>query len=118
MSNRWLSEHRTDEYHKKSKVDGFRARSAYKLLHINNKFHIFKNARFVLDLGASPGSWLQVCISLLKNVNPKIMGVDRKRIKNIEGIKLIRMDVYSDRLDEEISSYFTKGIDPNFAIIK
>ena len=39
------------------------------------------------------------------------MGIDRKRIKDIEGVKLLRLDVYSDRLDEEISAYFIKGID-------
>ena len=111
MSKRWLAEHRSDEYHKKSKQDGYYARSAYKLLHINEKFKIFKNVRSVLDLGASPGSWLQVSVSQLKSSNPKIMGVDRKRIKPIEGVKHLHMDVYSDQLDEEIQTFFTKGID-------
>lgn len=111
MSKRWLTEHRSDEYHTKSKEDGFRARSAYKLLHINEKFSIFKNVRYVLDLGASPGSWLQVSVSQLKNVSPKIMGVDRKRIQEIEGVKHLRMDVYSDLIDVEVSTYFTQGID-------
>ena len=72
MSKRWLAEHRSDEFHKKSKTDGYRARSAYKLLLINEKFHIFNNVRYVLDLGASPGSWLQVTVSHLEKVNPKI----------------------------------------------
>jgi 23S rRNA (uridine2552-2'-O)-methyltransferase len=111
MSKRWLDKHRSDEFHKKSKTDGYRARSAYKLLHINSKFHIFKNVRYVLDLGASPGSWLQVCVSQLTNSKPKIMGVDRKRIKDIDGVKQIHMDVYSEKLDGEIQTYFPKGID-------
>ena len=111
MSKRWLAEHRSDEFHKKSKQDGYYARSAYKLLNINDKFNIFKKVRFVLDLGASPGSWLQVTSSKLKNFNPKIMGVDRKKIKPVEDVKHLHMDVYSDQLEEEIRSYFTKGID-------
>ena len=68
MSKRWLAEHRSDTYHKKSKQDGYYARSAYKLLNINEKFNIFKNVRFVLDLGASPGSWLQVTVSKLEKI--------------------------------------------------
>ena len=52
--------------------------------------------RFVLDLGASPGSWLQVTSSKLNKSNPKIMGVDRKKIKPVEGVKHLHMDVYSD----------------------
>ncbi len=111
MSKRWLAEHRSDEFHKKSKKDGYYARSAYKLLNINDKFQIFKNVRFVIDLGAAPGSWLQVTKSHLHDKNSKIMGVDRKRIKEIEAVKHLRMDVYSDKLDEEIRSFFTKGID-------
>ncbi|MBN2157312.1 MAG: RlmE family RNA methyltransferase [Candidatus Lokiarchaeota archaeon] len=111
MSKRWLAEHRSDEYHNKSKEDGFRARSAYKLLHINEKFHIFKNVRNVLDLGASPGSWLQVTLSQLKEKRTKILGVDQKKIREIEGVKQLKMDVYSDQLEDEIKTYFPKGID-------
>ena len=111
MSKRWLSEHRSDAYHKKSKQDGYYARSAYKLLNINDKFNIFKNVKYVIDLGASPGSWLQVTVSKLGKTNPKIMGVDRKKIKSVEGIKHLHMDVYSDQLEEEIKAFFTKGID-------
>ena len=111
MSKRWIAKHRSDKFHKKSKADGYRARSAYKLLHINTKFQIFKNVRYVLDLGASPGSWLQVCVSQLDKSNPKIMGVDRKRIQEINGVKHLHMDVYSEKLDGEIQSFFTKGID-------
>ncbi len=111
MSKRWLAEHRTDEFHNKSKEDGYRARSAYKLLQIDEKFQIFRNVRYVLDLGASPGSWLQVSVKQLSKVNPKIMGVDRKRIKEIEGVTYVHMDVYSEKLDAEVKSFFTKGID-------
>ncbi len=87
MSKRWLADHRSDEFHHKSRIDGYRARSAYKILHINEKFQIFKGVRYVLDLGSSPGSWLQVAVSQLKKSDPKIMGVDRKKIKEIEGAK-------------------------------
>jgi 23S rRNA (uridine2552-2'-O)-methyltransferase len=111
MSKRWLAEHRTDEFHKKSKQDGYYARSAYKLLNIDQKFNIFKNVQFVLDLGASPGSWLQVAASKVKSSKSKIMGVDRKRIKPIEGVYQIHMDVYSDELEDEMRQYFTEGID-------
>ena len=111
MSKRWLAKHRSDEYHKKSKKDGYFARSAYKLLNIHQKFNIFNNVQYVLDLGASPGSWLQVTLSQVKSPKAKIMGVDRKRIKPIEGVYQLHMDVYSDQLEDEIRQYFPEGID-------
>jgi len=52
-----------------------------------------------------------VTVSKLGKTNPKIMGVDRKKIKSVEGIKHLHMDVYSDQLEEEIKAFFTKGID-------
>ncbi|TFG19771.1 MAG: RlmE family RNA methyltransferase [Promethearchaeota archaeon] len=111
MSKRWLTEHHSDEFHKKSKQEGYYARSAYKLLNIDEKFNIFKNIRYVLDLGASPGSWLQVTSLKLDKSKTKIMGVDLKKIRPVEGVKQLHMDVYSDQLEEEIRTYFTKGID-------
>ena len=52
--------HRRDPHYKQAKKENFRARSAYKLLEFNRKFNIFKRAFYILDLGSTPGSWLQV----------------------------------------------------------
>ena len=52
-STRWLDRHLNDEYVKKSKIDGFRSRSSYKLIQINEKFNFLKNSNSILDLGCS-----------------------------------------------------------------
>ena len=50
-----------DIYYRKAKEDCFRARSAYKLIHIDDIYGIFENAQRIIDLCAAPGSWSQVC---------------------------------------------------------
>ena len=60
ISNRWLKRHLNDEYYIKAKIDGFRSRASYKLIQIDNKFNFLKSRKGILDLGCSPGGWLQV----------------------------------------------------------
>ena len=59
ISKNWINKQKRDIYVRQSQVDGYRARSAYKLIEIDEKFKIFKNGISVIDLGASPGSWSQ-----------------------------------------------------------
>ena len=68
-----------DYYFHKAQNEGYAARSVYKLEEINNKFRILTNKSCVLDLGCSPGSWLQYTS---KKVLPKgkLIGIDLKPI--------------------------------------
>ena len=59
ISKNWVNKQRRDTYVRQSKVDGYRARSAYKLIEIDEKFKIFKGGLTVIDIGAAPGSWSQ-----------------------------------------------------------
>ena len=59
ISKNWVNKQRRDIYVRQSKVDGYRARSAYKLMEIDEKFKIFKGGLSVIDIGAAPGSWSQ-----------------------------------------------------------
>ena len=59
-SNQWLKEHFDDEFVKKSQDSGYRARSAFKLEEIAEKFNLFEGVTAIVDLGAAPGGWLQV----------------------------------------------------------
>ena len=67
ISKNWINKQRRDTYVRQSKVDGYRARSAYKLIEINEKFKIFKGGMCVLDIGAAPGSWSQYVSKIVKN---------------------------------------------------
>jgi 23S rRNA (uridine2552-2'-O)-methyltransferase len=112
LAKKWLAKNRNDFYHKKSKIEGFRARSAYKLIQINEKFKILHSMNSVLDLGAAPGSWIQVILDLTVNrKKPRIMGVDYKRVGQLPGAKILSLNVFSDKLEVEITKYFENGID-------
>ena len=62
ISKNWVNKQRRDIYVRQSKVDGYRARSAYKLIEIDEKFKIFKGGLSVIDIGAAPGSWSQYAL--------------------------------------------------------
>lgn len=64
-SNRWLKEHFDDPYVKKSWEDGYRARAAYKLIELQEKYRFLKPNMNIVDLGAAPGSWSQVARRLI-----------------------------------------------------
>lgn len=68
-----------DKYFRMAKEEGFRARSAFKLLEIQDKFHLIKHGQMVLDLGAAPGSFLQI-ISKIIGPTGHVLGVDLKEI--------------------------------------
>ena len=67
ISKNWVNRQRRDIFVRQSKVDGYRARSAYKLIEINEKFKIFKDGMSVIDIGAAPGSWSQFASKSIKN---------------------------------------------------
>ena len=76
ISKNWINKQKRDIYVRKSQVDGYRARSAYKLIEIDEKFKIFKNGISVIDLGASPGSWSQYVCKRVKN--GRLISIDLK----------------------------------------
>ena len=82
ISKNWVNKQRRDTYVRQSKVDGYRARSAYKLIEIDEKFKIFKGGMCVIDIGAAPGSWSQYVSKTVKN--GKLISID---LKNMESIK-------------------------------
>ena len=59
-SKNWIIKQHRDQYFKQAKSSGFRSRSAYKLLELNEKFKLFSNCNIVIDLGSYPGGWSQM----------------------------------------------------------
>ena len=59
-SKQWVSRQTTDRFAREAKVQGLKSRAAFKLLQINDKYHLFKPGMTVIDLGFAPGSWSQV----------------------------------------------------------
>jgi len=98
-----------DHFFKKAKISGYRSRSAFKLIEINNKFRFLKDGINILDVGSYPGGWCQVIRE--KNKNGKIMGLDQKEMKEIEGIKIYVGDFLDEKSKSIIIDYFKSDID-------
>ena len=60
ISKNWLIKKHRDPFFKKSKIEGYRSRSAFKLIEMNQKFRFLKKDSYLLDLGSNPGGWSQV----------------------------------------------------------
>lgn len=99
-SNTWIRRQINDPYVQQAKLDGYRSRSAYKLIEINNKFKIIKPGVNIVDLGAAPGGWSQVLAKITKQNKSemtKIIAVDLLDMSPIDGVEYLK----SDFLDEQ-----------------
>ena len=85
-----MARNQKDHYYRLAKEEGYRARSAYKLLQINEKFHLIKKGDSVVDLGAAPGGWLQVAKELSGGT---VVGVDLEKIAPIPGVLTFKADI-------------------------
>ena len=109
ISKNWINRQKRDIYVRQSKVDRYRARSAYKLIEIDKKFKIFKNGMFILDIGAAPGSWSQYVSKAIKN--GKIISIDLKEISPIDNGIHIKGDFTEPDIQEKIKENLTKEFD-------
>ncbi|OMJ20369.1 putative tRNA (cytidine(32)/guanosine(34)-2'-O)-methyltransferase [Smittium culicis] len=104
------SKDKRDVYYRLAKEEGWRARSAYKLLQIDEDFKIFKGVEKVVDLCAAPGSWSQVLSSKLNsaesNNKAKIVAVDLQEMAPIEGVVQIQGDITKKSTVDQILSHF------------
>ena len=100
ISKNWVNKQRRDIYVRQSKVDGYRARSAYKLIEIDEKFKIFKGGITVVDIGAAPGSWSQYVSKVVKS--GKIISIDLKAMEPIGNTLQIQGDFTDSKIQDEI----------------
>jgi 23S rRNA (uridine2552-2'-O)-methyltransferase len=104
-SARWLTRQLNDPYVKQAKAEGWRSRAAFKMIELDEKFHLIKGAKRVVDLGIAPGGWAQV----VRKVNPKaaIVGIDLLPTEPIEGVTIFEMDFMAD----EAPAALTEALD-------
>ena len=80
MGRRWYLERRKDYYYRSAKKHKYRSRASYKLLQLDNRFHIIGEGDKVVDLGAAPGGWSQVALEKVGD-SGLVIAVDIKPIK-------------------------------------
>lgn len=95
MSSRWAD----DQLHRKAKKEGYRSRAAYKFQEIQRRYHIIRRDDNVIDLGAAPGSWLQVIRSLTDGV---VMGIDLNYIPPLEGVRTLTGDFSRPEIQSQV----------------
>ena len=96
----WLQRQLNDQFVEASKKQGYRSRAAFKLIEINDQFQILEKNQLILELGAAPGSWTQVCSDLTYN-NAKsnkhnITAIDLINIDPVPGSNFIQGDIYKE----------------------
>ncbi len=89
-SKRWLERQLNDPYVKRAKEEGWRSRAAFKLIELDDRFHLVKGANRVVDLGIAPGGWSQV----VRKRAPKasVVGIDYLETEPIDGVTILQMD--------------------------
>ena len=110
ISKNWIIKQHRDPYFKKSRIEGYRSRSAYKLLEIEKKFSFFKKNMNLIDLGSSPGGWSQVSRKYI--INGRILAIDIKKMEKIPNVDFLESNFREDRVYEKILNIFSnKKID-------
>ncbi|WLQ12060.1 23S rRNA (uridine(2552)-2'-O)-methyltransferase RlmE [Hahella aquimaris] len=90
-SSRWLNEHHSDVYVKKSKEDGFRSRASYKLIELDRQDKLLRSGMTVIDLGAAPGGWSQVVADVVGDQG-KVIACDLLSMDSIAGVTFFQGD--------------------------
>ena len=92
-----------DAYYKRAKQEGYRSRAAYKLIELQQRFHLIKTGDLVVDLGAAPGGWLQVAANYV-GATGKVIGVDLQAIDPFptRPITLLQGDITDSGIQQQI----------------
>jgi 23S rRNA (uridine2552-2'-O)-methyltransferase len=106
-SANWLQRHINDPYVQQAKIEGYRSRSAYKLLEIDDKFAVIESFGNIVDLGAAPGGWSQVAMQRRNeegtSENKKVIAVDLLEMEPLQGVQTVMGDFNESETKEQIS---------------
>ena len=109
ISKNWLNKQRKDSFFRQSKIQGYKSRSAFKLIEMDNKFKFLKKNSLLLDLGSSPGGWSQVASR--KITNGRILAVDIKNMEKLNKVEFIKGNFLEKEVINKIVNYFNCKID-------
>lgn len=107
-SGSWLRRHVTDPFVKQAQIDGYRSRSAYKLIELDEKDRLIRPGMRVLDLGSAPGGWSQVAAKAV-GAKGRVLGTDILPMDPIGNVDFIQGDFTSDTVVERIKAWLGDG---------
>ncbi len=90
-SKAWMQEHVSDEFVRRARQQGYRARSAYKLMEIDDRDQLIKPGMTVVDLGAAPGSWSQVAMQRMQG-RGRVFALDLLEMQPLPGVEFVQGD--------------------------
>lgn len=108
-STRWLQRQLNDPYVAAARREGYRSRAAYKLLEIDDQHHLLRKGARVLDLGATPGGWTQVCVA--RTGAGKVLAVDINEMDAVAGAQFMQIDFLSPEAPERIRAALGGDVD-------
>jgi 23S rRNA (uridine2552-2'-O)-methyltransferase len=110
-SQRWLERQLNDPYVAAAKREGFRARSAFKLIEIDDKHRLLKPGRRVVDLGAAPGGWSQVAAERVRSVEGRgqVVAIDLLAMEPLPGVEILHLDFMDESAPGRLQAMLRDG---------
>lgn len=102
-STRWLQRQLNDDYVLKAQKEGYRSRSAYKLIQLDEKYKFLGKGKTIVDLGCAPGGWTQVAVAKNKETG-QVVGLDILETPAIAGATIFQADFTIDGADDLIKN--------------
>jgi 23S rRNA (uridine2552-2'-O)-methyltransferase len=100
-SARWLNEHVNDPYVKQAQKDGYRSRSSYKLIQLNEKDRLIRPGMLVVDLGSAPGGWSQVAARLV-GAKGRVLATDILPMEPLKNVDFIQGDFTEESVLKQV----------------
>jgi len=113
-NKQWLRRHVTDPYVRKAREQGYRSRSAFKLLEIDDKEKLLRPGAIVVDLGAAPGGWSQVAAARVKP-GGRVIAIDLLKIAPITGVEMMQGDFRAAKLEGVRADIVLSDLAPNLS---
>ncbi len=108
-STKWLERQINDPYVAEARARGYRSRAAFKLLELDDQFHILKPGARVVDLGAAPGGWTQVAVERTGAMKTsgkigKVVGLDINEMEGVAGADILLQDFLEPEAPERLKT--------------
>jgi 23S rRNA (uridine2552-2'-O)-methyltransferase len=102
-SRTWLERQLSDPYVARAKREGFRSRAAFKIIEIDDKFHLLKPGARVVDLGAAPGGWSEIAA---RRIGPggRVVALDILEMKPIAGVEFLQLDFLDNAAPDRLKA--------------